>query len=107
MTVDLRSGREEKLLDEPLDPATARSLVRSILAEGTYRFTRHAEKRMEERNMTHTDCLNVLRGGVVRGEYTTFENGTWRYRVETPAMAVVVAFRSETSLVVVTPMRLR
>jgi hypothetical protein len=61
---------------------------------------------MQERRMTHIDCVNVLRGGVVREEYTTFENGGWRYRMETPAMAVVFAFRNENHLVIVTAMRL-
>ena len=49
------------------------------------------------------DCENVLRGGVVRqGEY---EHGTWRYRVETNKTTVVIAFRSEQELVVVTAWR--
>ncbi len=53
--------------------------------------------------MTTVDAVNVLRGGVVRpGE---FENGTWRYRVQTRRMTVVVAFRSTTELTVVTAWR--
>jgi hypothetical protein len=54
-------------------------------------------------DLTTVDCENVLRGGVVRpGE---FEHGTWRYRVETSRITVVVAFRSEGELVVVTAWR--
>lgn len=53
--------------------------------------------------LTTLDCENVLRGGVVRpAEYSS---GSWRYRVETARMTVVVAFRSEHELVVVTAWR--
>jgi hypothetical protein len=51
------------------------------------------------------DCVNVLRAGSVDpGEY---ENGSWRYPVRTARLTVVVAFRSETVLVVVTAWRQR
>lgn len=54
-------------------------------------------------DLTTVDCENVLRGGVVRpGEY---EHGTWRYRVETSRVTVVVAFRSESEIVIVTAWR--
>jgi hypothetical protein len=58
---------------------------------------------MLDDDLTTVDCENVLRGGVVRpGEY---EHGNWRYRVETSKITVVVAFRSEQELVVVTAWR--
>ena len=94
------------MLDEPLGAVEARQLIRRILRDGTYSFTRHAEQRMSERDLTHVDCVNALRAGFVREEYTTFEHGTWRYRAETPAVGAVVAFRTENNLVVVTVMRL-
>ena len=53
--------------------------------------------------MTTVDVTNVLRGGVV--EPPELERGTWRYRVRTNLMCVVVAFRSERHLVVVTAWR--
>jgi hypothetical protein len=47
------------------------------------------------------DCLNVLRAGVVGPAER--ETGSWRDPVSTPrGFTVVVAFRGETSLVVVT-----
>jgi hypothetical protein len=49
------------------------------------------------------DAVNVLRGGVV--EPAEEERGTWRYRVRTANMTVVVAFRSKLDLVVVTAWR--
>lgn len=60
---------------------------------------------MAERGMTHADCLYVLRRGFVNETLTSFEGSSWRYRFEVPGMAVVVAFRTEESVVVVTTMR--
>jgi hypothetical protein len=92
-------------LNEPLSQKDARALIREILKEGEYSFSGHAEQEMENDQLTHVDCVNVLRGGVVDpGE---FENGSWRYRVRTARITVVVAFRSKTKLRVVTAWRNR
>lgn len=89
---------------EPLKPSEARKLIHHILKNGDVTYSRpHAIERMEEREMDTSDCINILRGGKVReGEY---ENGSWRYRVETPKMAVVVAFIDEDELMIVTAWR--
>jgi hypothetical protein len=58
---------------------------------------------MLDDDLTTVDCENVLRGGVVRP--AEHEHGTWRYRVETRKITVVIAFRSERELVVVTAWR--
>jgi hypothetical protein len=92
-------------LDEPLSPHDARTLIREILTNGVYSFSGHAEEEMEKDNLTHVDCVNVLRGGVV--EPAEFENGSWRYKVRTARITVVIAFRSKTKLRVVTAWRLR
>lgn len=47
--------------------------------------------------------MNVLRAGVVYPP--ELENGTWRYRVRGGRINVVVAFRSEDTLVVITAWR--
>jgi len=88
---------------EPLDPAAARLLVRRILEAGTLTFSRHALQELGKDDLTTVDAVNVLRGGAVSpGE---LERGTWRYRIRTARLVVVVAFRSETELVVVTGWR--
>jgi hypothetical protein len=74
------------VLVEPLSPPDARRLIREIL------------------HLTMVDVTNVLRGGVV--DPAEFENGSWRYRVRTARIAVIVAFRSETELRVVTAWRM-
>jgi hypothetical protein len=47
--------------------------------------------------------VNALRGGAV--EMPTLEKGTWRYRVRTNLMVVVIAFRDEQHIRVVTGWR--
>ena len=67
--------------------------------------SKHAAEEMRKDNLTMVDCINVLRGGIV--EPGELERGTWRYRVHTERIWVVVAFRSETRLTVVTARRSR
>jgi len=86
-----------------LSPAVASQLMRKIAKEGSIRFSQHALDQMKERSMTETDCRNLIRGGTV--QEPELVKGSYRYRVTTQKMAVVVAFRSETSLVVVTAWR--
>lgn len=93
------------MLVEPLAPPEARRLIREILDNGSVTFSKHAEGEMAKDNLTIVDATNVLRGAIVDpGE---FENGSWRYRVRTSRIAVIVAFRSETELRVVTAWRFK
>jgi hypothetical protein len=90
--------------DEPLGPDAARRRIRVILRAGRAIYSRHAKQELLADDLTTVDCENVLRGGVVGpGE---FDDGTWRYRVETSRIAVVAAFRSEEALVIVTAWRI-
>lgn len=92
-------------MTEPLSAPEARELIRTILRSGTVSFSGHAEREMESDTLLKVDVENVLRGGAVgEGE---FENGSWRYRVFTQKITVVVALRSEVRLVVVTAWRNR
>ena len=90
---------------EPLDPAEAKKRIRSILDTGVVVPSGHALEEMEKDNLTLVDCINVLRGGWV--EPAEWERGTWRYRVRTARICVVVAFRSESKLAIVTAWRER
>lgn len=92
------------LADEPLSPDAAKRLMLAILVKGAVTFSRHALEELRADQMTTVDAVNVIRGGVVKpGE---FDHGTWRYRVQTARMTVVVAFRSEHELRVVTAWRM-
>jgi hypothetical protein len=84
--------------------------ARKLLAEFFHQvpnkvfFTRHAVEKMKLRNMDTQDIKNVLRGGSIY-DGPEFENGSYRYRVQTNRMTVVIAFRSPDTIVVVTAWR--
>lgn len=87
-----------------LRPHQARSLLNAILKDGRVEFTRHAlESRMPQRHMTTADVLNILRAG--RITEPEWENGEWRYRVETPRMGAVITFETVDSVLVITVLR--
>jgi hypothetical protein len=90
-------------MDEPLGPYAAKQLIRQILQTGRFTYSKHSRDEMLADDLTTLDCENVLRGGVVRP--AEFERGTWRYRVETSRITVVVAFRSANEVVIVTAWR--
>jgi hypothetical protein len=90
-------------LREPLSPALARRLIRDILTRGEVVSSRHASEEMARDALDLVDCVAVLRSGTV--EPAELEGGTWRYRVRARDVWVVVAFRSEHQLVIVTAWR--
>ena len=94
-------------MEEPLIPTHAKQLIRKILTEGVYWTSSHAEEEMRKESppLTQVDVVNVLRGGIV--EPAEWENGSWRYRVRTARILIVVAFDSETELTIVTTWRIR
>lgn len=90
-------------LVEPLDYQEARKLMREILEQRKLGYSRHARERMAERGCSMVDVVNVLRCGRVVEHL--FEKGTYRYRWETPNMAVLAGFRSSEQATVVTVFR--
>lgn len=91
------------MLKEPLEPNRARRLLGEILEKGSVTFSGHSEKALADDDLSTVDAVNVLRGGVVQP--AEFENGSWRYRVRTQRMVVVVVFRSASEIAVVTAWR--
>src|SRR4026209_829995 len=90
---------------QPLDTGLAKKWIRQIIERGVVVHSNHALEQMEEDELTMVDCTNVLRGGQV--QYPELKDGTWRYRVLTSRICVVVAFRSEEELRIVTAWRIR
>lgn len=88
-----------------VDKGAARRLIRHILEAGIVAWPEHALKEMAKDGLTTVDCTNVMRAGAV--EAGEWERGSWRYRVRTNRICVVVAFRSPEELVVVTAWRIR
>jgi hypothetical protein len=101
--LDLRSSGELVVVEEPLSAPEVRKLVRDICENGTVEFSPHAYEEMAKDSLSELDALNVLRGGWP--EPGEFERSSYRYRIRTQNICVVVAFRSETWLVVVTAWR--
>lgn len=91
-------------MKEPFDRNEARRYLSSILTDGFTIFSRHANGQIKERGLTALDVTNVLRNGKIFSD-PELEHGSWRYKVETDHMCAVVAFRSETKVVVVTAWR--
>ena len=60
---------------------------------------------MAKDDLTTQDLVNVLRGGVV--EPSELEHGSWRHRVKTNRIYVVVVLVSDREAVVVTAWRIR
>lgn len=86
-----------------MDPERVRRLIREILQKGSVTFSGHSEKELANDGLSTVDAVNVLRAGVADpGE---FEKGCWRYRLRTRKIVVVVAFRSELEVRVVTAWR--
>lgn len=91
-------------MNEPLPSSEVKRFIIAILDGGILSFSDHAYDEMDNDNLTEVDVRNCLRGGVARaGE---FEKGSWRYRVDTTRIAVVIAFRSEDRAVVITAWRM-
>ena len=88
-------------LAHPLSDAEARKIIHLCLGEGgTLVFRGHALEEMAKDDLTEVDVKRVLRGGVV--SYDSCRLGTHRYKSETKAVCVVVAFDAATRTVVVT-----
>lgn len=89
----------------PMKPEAAKRLAREIVESGTVVFSRHAQEEMEKDDLQSADCLNLLRAGDF--EPPELENNELRYRVSTRRMCVVIVFRSNERLRVVTAWRNR
>jgi len=91
------------VLKEPLEPDRARRLIREVLQTGRVTFSGHSLDALADDDLSTVDAVNVLRAGTV--DPAEFEKECWRYRVRTPQMVVVITFRSESEIRVVTAWR--
>lgn len=91
-----------------LTPDQAKSRIRKALQSGSadvVSFSGHAFREMTRDKLETTDILNALRGGWV--DPAEYENGEWRYRVQTRMLCVVISFPGEGRVRVVTAWRKR
>ena len=91
---------------ERLNRQEARKLIAKIVSKTPHRvrFTGHAVRELMDDGLTETDGWNVLSSPDAKIHHEgEFEKGSFRYRLETTNLMVVVAFTADgTSLVVVT-----
>jgi hypothetical protein len=93
-------------VNEPLSPDAAMALIRTIIREGLVACSQHAADEMRADDLTLVDCINVLRAGAIL-QAPDYIRQTWRYRVSTRRIEVVVAFRSEQELAIITVWRVK
>jgi len=91
-------------MKEPFNRNEAKKLIQAILREENFIFSGHAEKELAKDDLTTFDALNVLRAGKIT-EPPELVHETWRYRVHTDRMVVVVSFVSESKLKIITAWR--
>jgi hypothetical protein len=103
MTIDL-------MLNIDVTSISSQVQARKVLAEifnhnpSLVSFTKHAREQMFERDLKSGDVLNVLRAGKIFS-VPDFENGSFRYRVQTNKMTVIVVFKKPNHVVIVTVWR--
>ena len=83
----------------------ARKLAVRILREGRTVFTKHCRKEMADDDLLETDVVNTIAGGLITEPGEISLRGGWRYRVRTRRITVVIEFRSDEEMVVVTAWR--
>ncbi|MBK8212721.1 MAG: DUF4258 domain-containing protein [Myxococcales bacterium] len=95
-------------LKHPLNSGHARKLISEILARGTVEYWKHARDELKRDSLETTDAENVLRcGKIYEPAEQSSKDSTWRYRVHTDLMVVVVIIYSSEELAVVTAWRKR
>lgn len=89
-----------------LAPGQARKVLSAIFHHDPcfVSFTKHAREQMAARNLKTGDVLNILKAGWITDD-PEFVNSSYRYRVSTSKITVVIAFRKPFYVVVVTAWR--
>jgi hypothetical protein len=85
----------------------AKALAKKILddEDGKVSFTDHCHKELAKDDRSTGDCVNAIRGGAYHE--AEFENGSWRYQIQTGKVGVVFLFRSEKEILVITAWRMK
>lgn len=91
-----------------LDKTQARKLVTEITNRfpANIRYSKHALEELKKDDLTVADVLNIIKSSDARIiNEPDFEKGSYRYRLETKRIVVVVSFDSSTSFAVITAWR--
>ncbi len=93
------------MIEHPLTMPAATAEARRRFRFGTYRFTTHVEKRMNERRLDQLTVLAILRAGTCIDITPPQGTNDWTYTLATRDFSVVVAFEDEDGLALVTTWR--
>lgn len=93
-------------MKEPFNRNEAKKRIQAIFLrpDRVITLTRHAEEELAKDELTTVHAEKALRSGQILEE-PELVNGTWRYRVHTAQLVVVVAFLSESRLRIITAWR--
>lgn len=83
---------------EKMSKLEARKRIRLIIDKfpGNIFFSKHSLEELKEDGLTTIDALNVLKSTDSKiSDEGEFENGSYRYRVQTNYMMVVVSFSND------------
>ncbi len=81
--------------EQRLSRTEAKKHISKIMSQhpGNVRFSRHAIQELKNDDLTTTDALNVLKSHDAKiNQDGEWENGNYRYRLETSNLTVVVGF---------------
>jgi len=95
---DYISGWPE--MSEPLQKEQVDGLVKRVMFSGSVGFIRHARDEMRNDDLGEIDIRNALKNGSCFD--FRLKDETWRYRIRTQEITVIVSFRTESQLTVVT-----
>lgn len=89
-----------------LEKGQARKVLSEILKSDPsfVSYSKHGQGQMKARGLIAGDVFNVLMAGKIEGD-PEFVNESWRYRVATKNITVVVAFRKPNHVTVITAWR--
>ena len=97
--------------DMPPQMADILEVIKKSIQIKSYRFSKHAAARGEERSISFNDALYVLQNGIHNEKKTSFDyrRRTWKYAIEGKTAdeinaRVIVAF--ESGVVIITIIRL-
>lgn len=91
--------------NEPLSNRDAERLAKRLIQDGTFVDPTHLRREMAKDDLKLPDVLNVVRcGSIVNAPER--ENGSWRYRIQTSRIVVVIAFEAPDQIIGVTAWRL-
>jgi hypothetical protein len=101
--IDLKSKVD---VTSRMSPGQARKVLAEIFNHNPnlISFTKHAREQMLGRDLKSGDVLNVLKAGKIVSE-PDLESGSFRYRVQTNKIIVVIAFKKPNHVVIVTAWR--